>query len=86
MSSDWGEENDDQSKVEDQDKDSKKKSPKTNPRFFVAIAFTPRPPKLAITDHFGKRSSATHKKEEYRCDTIATLLEHEDQDMLEEID
>ena len=85
MSSDWDnndeEEGKDQNKAEDWDKYSEKTS-QTNPRFFVA---TPQPPKPSIKQ-LSKRSSVTPEKEEHRCNMLATLLEHENQDTLETID
>ena len=69
MSSDWNdeEEEEDQAISENKNKDSEKKSPQTNPRFFVATTLTPQPPKPSITDHFSKRSSVTPQKREHRC-------------------
>ena len=89
MSSHWDddeeEEKEDQSKGEDQDK-KVRKMPQTNPRFFPATTLTPQAPKPSITEHSGKRSSVTPEKEECICNTIMTLLGHEDQDTSEDID
>ena len=71
MSSHWDdyeEEKEDQSKGENQDKNSEKMTPQTNSRFFVASTLTPQPPKPSIIDHFGKWSSVTPEKEGCRCD------------------
>ena len=80
MSLDWDddkeeEEGKDQNKGEDQ-KDSEKKTPLTNPRFFVATTLTPHPLKSPF-EQFSKRSSVTPGKEEHICDTLMTLLEYE---------
>ena len=80
------EEGKDQNKGEDQDKDSEKKTPQTNPRFLVPTTLTPQPPKPSITECFSKRSSLAPEKEECKCDTLMTLLGHEEQDILEDID
>ena len=73
----------DQNKGENQ-KDSGKKTSQTSPRFFVATTLTPHPPKSS-TEHFSKRSSVT-PKQEHRCNTLMTLIGHENQDTLESID
>ena len=89
VSSDWDndieeEEGKDQDKGENQ-KDSERKTPSTNPRFFMATTLTPQPPKPSIKQ-FSKRSSVTPDKEEHKCDTLTTVLGHENQDTLEDID
>ena len=81
----------DQNKGEDQDKDSVKKMPHTNPKFFVETTLTLQPPKNFITKYFGKISSVTPtantmEEEESSHDTIVILQEHEEQDTLENID
>ena len=77
MSLDWDndevEEWKDHNKGEDQEKDSEKKTPQTNPRFFVATTLTPQIPKTSI-EQFSKRSNVTPEKEEHRYKTM-TLLE-----------
>ena len=76
MSSDWddNEEEEDQIKSENKGKDNEKKTPQTNPRFFVAATLTLPSPKPCITEHFGSRSNVTRKKDEHKCDSIMMLL------------
>ena len=57
----------------------------------MATTLTLQSPKPSITEQFGKRASVTPVidalEEEHKCDTIAMLLGHEDQnqDTLEDI-
>ena len=82
MSSDWDdddEEEEDHIKGENKDKHNEKKTPQTNQRFFAVTTLTPQSPNPSITEHFGKRSSVIPEKEEHKCDIIAMLIGHENQ-------
>ena len=66
-------------------KDSKRKTPQTSPRFLPSTMFTPQPPKSSI-EQFSKRSIVAPEKEKHKCVTLMTLLGHNSQETLEDID
>ena len=68
----------DQDKGEDQS-DSEKKTPQTSPWSFVTTTLTPQAPIL-----HQEISSVTPENEDHRCNTLVTLLGHENQDTLED--
>ena len=72
-------------RIEEKIKKIVKKYNPNQPRFLVTTTLTPQPPKSSIKQS-SKRSSVTHEKEEPKCHTLTTLLEHENQDTLEDID